>query len=197
MTQPNLHSRTKVFIAMAIIVMLLVPYSSYADGAYDGIYDRPSYFPEFKVPTDWPSTMTYFVCARLNGARLHNYEVAVYDRENNLRAIGRSVAFQQELCTLTIPGEVGDEFHFKVVYGDFTDPTIVDVPESCSFSANEIMGNLDYPYWLTISELTGIDTFISRSRESEERIFTLSGVQVKEAVRPGIYIKNGKKFIVY
>lgn len=197
MSQSVLHLRTKFFAAMTIIVMLLEPSSLYADGAYDGIYDRPSYFPDFTVPTDWPSTMTYFVCARLSGARLHNYEVAVYDQDNNLRAIGRSVASQQELCTLTIPGEVGDEFHFKVIYGDFLNPTIVDAPEYCSFSANEIMGNLDYPYWLTISELTDIDPIINRSLESEERIFTISGVQVKETVRPGIYIKNGKKFIVH
>ncbi|MCR5712832.1 MAG: hypothetical protein K6G46_10370 [Prevotella sp.] len=48
-----------------------------------------------------------------------------------------------------------------------------------------------------ISQLTGIRT-ISTQRPTDDRIYTLSGHQVKDkkSLHPGIYIQNGKKFIV-
>lgn len=192
-----LNPTTQFLLTIALIftAWLAVPLSAHAEDGDYGQYDRPTYFPDFTMPTNWASTMTYFVCARIGNERLHNYEVAVYDQNNGLRATGRSVASQQELCTLTIPGEAGDEFHFKVIYGDFANPTIIDVPETCTFSANEIIGNLEYPYWLTLPEPTAIKS-INKEREANDNIFTLSGIRVKEPVKSGIYIKNGKKFIV-
>ena len=126
------------------------------NGLYDGLYDRPTYFPDFKLTTKYPNNMTYITCARWgrNGDRLTNYEVAVYDQNNELRCIGRSqsTGVSNYRCTLTIPGTEGDTFHFKVLYGDFKNPTIVDVPQTCEFFTNDIVGHPSDgdPFWFTV-----------------------------------------------
>lgn len=43
---------------------------------------------------------------------------------------------------------------------------------------------------------TGISDVRQSSASAEGRIYTISGAEVKEAVRPGLYIRNGKKFVV-
>lgn len=170
--------------------------ASPVDSVYDGLYNRPTHFPDFVMPSDWPSTMTYFVCASLDGGRLHNYEVAVYDQNGNLRQTGRSIASQQELCTLTIPGDPGDTFHFKVIYGDFDNPVIVDVPETCEFVANDNVGNMDYPFWLTI-KTSGVSLPQATQKEAKTDVtYTVSGMRVQgEPTRPGVYINKGKKTV--
>ena len=116
------------------------------NGLYDGLYDRPTYFPDFKLTTKYPNNMTYITCARWgrNGDRLTNYEVAVYDQNNELRCIGRSqsTGVSNYRCTLTILGTEGEHFHFQVLYGDdFQNPTIVDVPQTCEFFTNDVVGH--------------------------------------------------------
>ena len=132
------------------------------DSVYDLLYNRPTHFPEWKQPNDWPVTMSYFTCARMgkNGDRLYNYEVAVYDQNNQLRHCGRSIADQNNLCTLTIPGSAGDLFHFKIIYGDFDHPTIVDVPETCRFVSNDNVGGMAKPFWLTIPVEAKVDYWL-------------------------------------
>ena len=146
-------------LAAAFVLWLLAavsPLDVRADGTvlYDGLYDRPTHYPDFSQPTAWSSTMSYFVYVRdANGSPLSNYEVAVYDQDGNLRHVGRSIGNQQELCTLTIPGQSGHTFSFKVIYGDFAAPTIVDAAETVSFRANAIVGGPLAPFWLTIPAL--------------------------------------------
>ena len=126
-----------------------------ANGMYDELYDRPTYFQNFELTNDFPNNMTYITCARWgrNGEKLTNYEVAVYTEDGKLRCIGRSIANNKYKCTLTIPGTEGEKFHFKVLYGDdFANPTIVDVPQTCEFFTNDIVGhpNDGDPFWFTV-----------------------------------------------
>ena len=158
-----MRKRRLLSCTLRAFMSLLLTFSviqAFADDAiYDELYNRPTYFPDWKQPSEWPVTMSYFTCARMgkNGDRLYNYEVAVYDQNNKLRHCGRSIAWQRNLCTLTIPGGYGDVFHFKVIYGDFVNPTIVDVPETCSFVANDNIGGLLKPFWLTIPVASKLD----------------------------------------
>lgn len=43
---------------------------------------------------------------------------------------------------------------------------------------------------------TGISDMRQSSANAEGRIYTIGGAEVKEAIRPGLYIRNGKKFVV-
>ena len=125
-----------------------------ANGKYDKLYDRPTYFQDFKLTHDFPNNMTYITCARWgrSGDKLTNYEVAVYTEDGKLRCIGRSITNDKYKCTLTIPGTEGETFHFKVLYGDFQNPTIVDVPQTCEFKTNDIVGlpSEGDPFWFTV-----------------------------------------------
>ncbi len=162
-----------------------------ANGMYDELYDRPTYFQDFVLTTKYPNNMTYITCARWgrNGDKLTNYEVAVYDQNNELRCIGRSITQDKFKCTLTIPGTEGETFHFKVLYGDdFANPTIVDVPQTCEFKTNDIVGHPDDgdPFWFTVPVdpkllcwTTGLDgeankTFSASDINSEEATTALA-----------------------
>ena len=143
-------------VCMAFATCSLWAYDTEPDakGMYDELYDRPTYFQDFVLTTKYPNNMTYITCARWgrNGDKLTNYEVAVYDQNNELRCIGRSITQDKFKCTLTIPGTEGETFHFKVLYGDdFANPTIVDVPQTCEFKTNDIVGHPDDgdPFWIT------------------------------------------------
>ena len=50
----------------------------------------------------------------------------------------------------------------------------------------------------TISEVTGINAISTKARPADGRIYALGGQQIKDknSLRSGIYIQNGKKFIV-
>lgn len=183
-------------VVALVVLMLTGTLSMRADGLYDGLFDRPTYYPDFSPPTDSPSNMSYFVCARIGSERLHNYEVAVYDQNGRMRQCNRSITAQQELCTLTIPGDAGDKFHFQVIYGDFTNPTIVDVPETCEFVANDNVGTLANPFWLTVSDATGIAGIKNSNKVEDDTYYTLTGARVAKPTAPGIYIKKGKKIII-
>lgn len=144
-------------VCMAFATCSLWAYDTEPDakGMYDELYDRPTYFQDFVLTTKYPNNMTYITCARWgrNGDKLTNYEVAVYDQNNELRCIGRSITQDKFKCTLTIPGTEGETFHFKVLYGDdFANPTIVDVPQNCEFKTNDIVGHPDDgdPFWFTV-----------------------------------------------
>lgn len=122
-----------------------------SDGKYDKYYDRPTHFPDWQQPNDWPNAEYYLVCARLGakGPHLENYEVAVYDQDGKLRHCNRSMAKDDHLCVLTIRGTEGDEFHCQIIYGDFENPTIVDATETFGFATNDIVGSKDAPFYLT------------------------------------------------
>lgn len=121
--------------------------------SYPGGYDRPSYYPDWTQPSDWQNVTFYFTKARLGteGEPLSNYEVLVYDQQDRLRHCSRSRAVDHDICTLTIPGEAGDTFHFKIVYGPVDDPIVVDAEETCSFEDNALHGSLSSPFWLTVA----------------------------------------------
>lgn len=111
------------------------------ENLYDGKYQRPTHYPDFEPGNQWPNNMTYAVHAVWpNGDQISNYEIAVYDQDNQLRAVGRSRERDHELCVLTIMGTEGDSFHFEVVYGDFDHPTVKSVTETCVFRTNDIVG---------------------------------------------------------
>ena len=130
-----------------------------ANGKYDGEYDRPTYFPTWHQPTTWPNVMIYLCEVRLGkaeGDRLSNYEIAVYDQNNQLRSCCRSKADDNDLCVLTIRGTEGDTFHFKVIYGsNFAQPFVMDVPAvTVSFQTNLVQGSATNPY-LLVSPMMG------------------------------------------
>lgn len=91
-----------------------------------------------------------------------SYEVAVYDQNNELRHCNRSLAKQNHFCMLTIKGEEGDTFHFRVLCGpDFANPTIVDVTDTeLAFETNAAIGKPDAPYVLVVpvGTPTGLDS---------------------------------------
>ena len=180
-------------VCMAFATCSLWAYDKEPDakGMYDELYDRPTYFQDFVLTTKYPNNMTYITCARWgrNGDKLTNYEVAVYDQNNELRCIGRSITQDKFKCTLTIPGTEGETFHFKVLYGDdFANPTIVDVPQNCEFKTNDIVGHPDDgdPFWFTVPVdpkllcwTTGLDgeankTFSASDINSEEATTALA-----------------------
>lgn len=191
------HARALAALAIAfILIVVALPASAEGDNLYDGLYDRPSFFPAFTLSSQWPSTMSYFVCARIDGGRLHNYEVAVYDGNDSLRQCGRSISSQQELCTLTIPGEAGDKFHFVVIYGDNVNPSFAAVPETCEFVANDNVGTLASPFWLTLPSSASVREVRTDAGSRESSYYTLSGVRMRCPTTPGIYIKDGKKVVI-
>ena len=158
------------------------------DGLYDGLYDRPTYFPDWKQPSTWPNAMYYLCDVRsgaANGPQVTSYEVAVYDQNDKLRFCGRSIPKDNNLSMLTIRGEEGDVFHFKVVYGDdFRNPTIVDVPElTVAFKTNDEKGTPTDPFLLIIPGriyLSEYDTEIKPVAEALAPLDVLNAVSVDE-----------------
>lgn len=129
-----------------------------ASGKYDTFFDRPTAFPDWQQPSEWQNAM-YLLCkveCGKNGPALENYEIAVYDQGGNLRHCNRSIAKDQHHCVLTIKGDKGDKFTFKVIYGDdFSNPTTVDVlTKEVEFKANHVEGSTSQPVVLTIAGRT-------------------------------------------
>lgn len=142
------------------------------DGKYDRLFDRPTYFPDWSQPSDWPNAMYYRCDVRLgtaDGPMVQNYEVAVYDQDGRLRHCGRSIARDGDLCVLTIRGEEGDTFTFQVIYGDdFEHPIIADIPDTeASFKTNDEVG-LDEPFHLVIPGRTYLMETSTEAPVSEE-----------------------------
>ena len=145
---------------------------------YDGLYDRPTHFPEWSQPSTWPNAMYYLCDVRLSdaqdGPRVPSYEIAVYDQNNELRFCGRSIPKDDNLSMLTIRGEEGDVFHFQVVYGDdFANPTIVDIPDvTVEFKTKDEVGTPTEPFTLVVPGRTYL-------RETEDlAIESKTGVDV-------------------
>lgn len=129
-----------------LICVLTALHSVAEDGGtlYDDLYDRPSFFPWFETPNKWPNNMTAFVQAfDAEGNKLENYEVAVYDQDGELRALGRSISSQRSLCSLTIKGTEGDVFSFRIIYGDFVSPDIRNTDATCEFLTNKSISAAD------------------------------------------------------
>ena len=132
---------------LLFLICILTAVHSVADNGgklYDGLYDRPSFFPWFQQPNKWPNNMTAFVQAYdAEGNKLENYEVAVYDQNGELRALGRSISSQQSLCSLTIMGTEGDVFSFRILSGDFNNPDIRNTDVTCEFFTNKSISARD------------------------------------------------------
>ena len=159
------------------------------NGLYDGQYGRPTYFPDWEQPNEWDNVQLYLVSARFNdasGPLVENYEVAVYDSNDQLRHCNRSLEKKAEdnhKCVLTVRGAQGEKFHFKVIYGDFDNPTIVDIPGvETTFQSNEIVGSGDDPFLLLVpgpmilnetdtqapAAKTGVDVIVKRTINAGE-----------------------------
>lgn len=174
----------------AVIVLLFTTIQSMAwdthpdeNGKYDEFYDRPTYFPDFEQPASWPNAEYYVVraCLGKNGPRIENYEVAVYDQNNQLRHCNRSMAKDDHLCVLTIRGTEGDEFHCQIIYGDFVNPTIVDVEETFGFKTNALVGSNESPYILTAQGRTYLSELSDNLPEDE----TNANVTVMRTIQGG------------
>jgi len=145
------------------------------NGLYDGVYDRPTFFPDWEQPSTWPNSMYCFCDVQKNGVRVESYEIAVYDQNNELRHCNRSLAEQDHYCLLTIKGEEGDIFHFRVLYGaDFAHPLVSDVQGvTVPFETNGKVGSADplEPFVLNIQEgtPTGFDEVESQKSKVESR----------------------------
>jgi len=124
-----------------------------ANGKYDTYYDRPTYFPDWVQPS-FANQMSYLceVHVGKKGPVLQNYEIAVYDQNNELRSCRRSRVEDDHHCVLTIKGDEGDVFHFQVIYGDdFQHPFIADVADvTVPFKTNAVVGTSSEPFLLTI-----------------------------------------------
>lgn len=123
------------------------------DNIYDGAYGRPSYFTSFVSPNH-VNNMTYAVVVNTpEGQPIHNYEVAVYDQDNELRSVARSyvVNVGSEFCLLSIGGTEGDTFRFEVLYDDIVRPTVKKISGTFQFATNAMVG-FDTPLVLTIDE---------------------------------------------
>ena len=155
------------------------------NGKYDELHDRPTYFQDFKLTHAFPNNMTYITCARWgrSGEKLTNYEVAVYTEDGTLRCIGRSITKDKYKCTLTIPGTEGETFHFKVLYGDFKNPTIVDVPQTCKFKTNDIVGHPDDgdPFWFTVPVAPKLLCWTNALDGDADKTFNVSDITGEEA----------------
>lgn len=143
-------------IISILTFMLIVIGSASADGLYDGKYDRPTYFPDF-IPPSTLNNMSCLVYVKTpSGEILENFEIAVYDQNNELRATGRSRHVDDEQCMLTIGGDENknDVFHFEVIYGDFDVPTIKPIIETMTFETNGVYGLYDEFYLNIYSDPT-------------------------------------------
>jgi hypothetical protein len=158
-----------------------------ANGKYDQYFDRPTHFPDWEQPATWPNVQMFLCEVHLGSAvapHLTNYEIAVYDQDGELRHCNRSIAKDDDFCVLTVRGEEGDEFHFKIIYGDdFLHPTIVDVPDvTYQFKTNEVVGSASAPFTLigsgrlflsenaalTAVSKTGVDVAVERTLNAGE-----------------------------
>ena len=184
--------KNRVLTLVLTIAALAVGQSAWAgnwdtlpdeNGKYDEFYDRPTYFPDFEQPASWPNAEYYVVraCLGKNGPRIENYEVAVYDQNNQLRHCNRSMAKDDHLCVLTIRGTEGDEFHCQIIYGDFVNPTIVDVEETFGFKTNALVGSNESPYILTAQGRTYLSELSDNLPEDE----TNANVTVMRTIQGG------------
>ena len=186
--------KNRVLTLVLTIAALAVGQSAWAgnwdtlpdeNGKYDEFYDRPTYFPDFEQPASWPNAEYYVVraCLGKNGPRIENYEVAVYDQNNQLRHCNRSMAKDDHLCVLTIRGTEGDEFHCQIIYGDFVNPTIVDVEETFGFKTNALVGSNESPFILTAQGRTYLSELSDNLPEDE----TNANVTVMRTILGGIW----------
>ena len=174
----------------AVIVLLFTTIQSMAwdthpdeNGKYDEFYDRPTYFPDFEQPASWPNAEYYVVraCLGNNGPHIENYEVAVYDQNNQLRHCNRSMAKDNHLCVLTIRGTEGDKFHCQIIYGDFVNPTIVDVTETFDFKTNALVGSKESPFILTAPGRT----YLLETSDNLPEVETNANVTVMRTIQGG------------
>ena len=195
-------------------------------GKYDKYFDRPTHFPDWHQPSTWANNMAYFVAVRIGDSeeRLENYEIAVYDQNNCLRHCGRSYPNDGNLCALTIMGTEGDEFHFRIIYGDDFDHPIIKTRPGLTvpFETDFVTGNKVTPYWMTLptatterdsegrafssSHILRTQEGFKAASETEEGTFATerrnakSGLQrfdvLPVAVGPMLYIVDGKKYFV-
>ena len=174
-------------IVFLFAYMFLAPLSVFAwdsqpdeNGKYDNFFDRPTYFPDWQQPSEWPNAM-YLLCEvqREDGSVLENYEILVYDQNGVVRHCNRSIAKDQHHCVLTIKGTEGDSFTFKVLYGDdFQNPRILSIPNvTINFKTNQTIGGAAQPFVLTMSEPTYLsenDTQLPADKSNTDVTLTIT-----------------------
>lgn len=137
----------KRILSLLSIMTLTVGTLSAGSNFYDEVFDRPTYFPDFRHPVAYPNNMNVLVSVvSPKGTRIPNYEIAVYDQEDKLRSTCRSISADGQLCLLTILGMEGDVFRFEVLYGDFENPQIRRIEGyTVPFLTNDIIGSPKNP----------------------------------------------------
>lgn len=179
----------KRIISILIMIITLAGSAFAAGEKYDGIFDRPTHFPDFNPLTasNAPNNMSYFVyVVNVNGENLDNFEIAVYDQNNKLRATSRSRHEDDNQCMLTIIGDLEEEFHFEVLYGDFDNPTIQPLVETVPFVINGVYGLREdvffhiaaepvLKYWTT--------DYSSATPQGELKLSELAGADLKSITR--------------
>jgi len=206
--------RTKTFFFIRLLLACWLSFSGITqawawdsepdgNGKYDGLFDRPTYFPTWEQPATWPNAMYYLCEVRMSKdqAILENYEIAVFDQDNQLRHCNRSIATDGHHCVLTIRGEEGDSFYFKVIYGDdFKHPVIAEIENATiSFKTNDIVGG-DTPYVLTVynGDPDGISPLNAARSKAACRYYDMQGRLVAHPTK-GIYVcraENGSSRII-
>lgn len=131
--------------------------------------------------------------------------VTIETGSNMLPGYGRT--FVKNGMTFTAPLNPGDATNFFQV-GLYKNYLLCEVGEDgYMFLAVEKNGGLEHD-WICLDnfrltyygtekpELTGIDGIKDVETVKDGKIYNIQGVQVKSATQRGIYIKNGKKFVV-
>lgn len=172
---------------LTFISLLLLFAGQASAGEKDyGMYDRPSYFNIDKdsiksINSYYGNTMNVYAYAKTtDGYQISNFEVAVYDQDNKLRSIGRSISSQHEICTLSIPGIEGDVFHFEILYGDFENPTILPAINTIKFSTDGEIG-IEPDYYLEI-QTTAQLSYWNGDPSAQLPTATVSPDDIKEGI---------------
>ena len=130
----------------------------------------------------------FYDCSSLTSVTIGNSVTSI-----GVGAFDRCNALSELLIAATVPPTVG--------IGNFSNSnyinTVVKVPEGslAAYQAANVWKN----FWSIEEFVTGIEDVQMDTRNTTSSIYTLQGVQIKEAkenLPDGIYIQNGKKFIV-
>ena len=156
------------------------------------------YFPEelevSGVEEDGVYYYDVFVGSRTNKRAPHNVEAAA-QADGSVRVMlysGKNTNFtgtEGDIVALSIiaaEGLADGEYDFRIKNAIISNP------------AGEQQKLAEHTGWITVTDgVTGIDAIIADDAANEEgAIYDLQGRKVTETVKGGIYIKDGKKFVV-
>lgn len=141
-----------------------------------------------------------------DGIRLYNSTVYTVNLPAGRKAIGAAFHGYSNYATSdawfgTIAGQDGSAYVFPAKDGQtavYKDHDVTfDTPAEGQFSFS-VEGTTMYTTITvhTVAGDSGIDDIITDTKPADNRIFNLMGVEMKRPLAPGIYIQNGRKFIV-